>query len=284
MNSKVELCFWTVMLEKTLESPLDCKKIQPVHPKGDQSWLFIERIDAEAEAPILWLLDGKNWLIWKDPDAGKYRRQEKGTTEDEMARWHHWLNGHEFEQAPGIGDGQGSLACCSPWGCKELDMAEQLNWTEGSLLIQTLWFLLLFALYLLLLTAQVDKSRNLDFCLLPERDLRLYRVTNYLCITTDTITVILYYFLLLFPLTFGKLTAAFNLDAQAPSIIHSFLCLPTPTLLPGRFHRHLYPVSLYPFHLVSLLIVLKVQLFLHCDLQFIWFQTWHYILLWYTVV
>ena len=163
-------------------------------------------------------------------------------------------------------------------------MAEQLNWTEGSLLIQTLWFLLLFALYLLLLTAQVDKSRNLDFCLLRERDLRLYRVTNYLCITTDTITVILYYFLLLFPLTFGKLTAAFNLDAQAPSIIHSFLCLPIPTLLPGRFHRHLYPVSLYPFHLVSLLIVLKVQLFLHCDLQFIWFQTWHYILLWYTVV
>ena len=91
-------CFWTMVMEKTLESPLDCKEIQPVHPKGNQSWIFIERTDAEAEAPILWPPDAKNWLIWKDPDAGKdWRQEEKGMTEDEMVGWHHWLNGHEFE-------------------------------------------------------------------------------------------------------------------------------------------------------------------------------------------
>ena len=123
-------CFWTVVLEKTLESPLG-KEIQSVHPKGNQSWILIGRTDGEAEAPILWLLDAKNWLIGKDPDAGKDSRQEeKGMTEDEMVRWHHWLDGHKFEQAPGVGDGQGSLACCSPWGCKESDMTERLNWTE----------------------------------------------------------------------------------------------------------------------------------------------------------
>ena len=109
-------CFWTVVLEKTLESPLDCKEIQPVHPKGNQSWISTERTDVEAEAPILWPPDAKNWLIGKDPDAGKDWRREKGMTEDEMLGWHHWLNGHEFEQTPGVGDGQGSLACCSPWG------------------------------------------------------------------------------------------------------------------------------------------------------------------------
>ena len=89
-------CFWTVVLEKTLESPLDCKEIQPVHPKGDKSWVFIGRTDAEAETPIFWPPDTKSWLIWKDPDIGKDWRQEKGTIEDEMVRWHHWLNGHEF--------------------------------------------------------------------------------------------------------------------------------------------------------------------------------------------
>ena len=123
-------CFWTVVLEKTLESPLDCKEIEPVHPKRDQSWVFIGRTDAEAETPILWLPDAKNWLIWKDPDAGKdWRQEEKGTTEDEMAGRHHHLNGHEFEQAPGVGDGQGGLASCSPWGRKESDTTERLNWT-----------------------------------------------------------------------------------------------------------------------------------------------------------
>ena len=124
-------CFWTVVLEKTLESPLDCKEIQPVHPKGDQSWVFIGRTDAEAESPILWPPDAKNWLIGKAPDAGKdWRREEKGTTEDEMVGWHHRLNGHEFEQALGVGDWQGSLACCSPWGYKESDTTEWLDWTE----------------------------------------------------------------------------------------------------------------------------------------------------------
>ena len=127
------LCFWIVLL-KTLESPLDCKDIKPVNPKGNQPWIFIGRTAAEAEAPILWPPDAKNWLIWKDLDAGKYGRQEEnGMTEDEMVGWHHWLNGHEFEQALGVGDGQRSLACCSPWGLKELDMTEQMNWTELNL-------------------------------------------------------------------------------------------------------------------------------------------------------
>ena len=124
-------CFWTVVLEKTLESPLDSKKIKPVIPKENQPWIFIGRTDAEAEAPKLWPPDVKSWLIGKDPDAGKdWRQEEKGTTEDEMVGWYHRLNGHEFEQALGVGDGQGSLACCSSWGCKESDMTEQLNWTE----------------------------------------------------------------------------------------------------------------------------------------------------------
>ena len=121
-------CFWTVVLEKTVESPLDSKEIKPVHPKGDQSWIFSERTDAEMEAPIFWPPDGKNWLTGKDPDAGKdWRQEEKGTTEDEMVGWHHQLNGHEFEQAPGVGDGQGGLVCCSSWACKESDMIEWLD-------------------------------------------------------------------------------------------------------------------------------------------------------------
>ena len=123
-------CFWTVVLEKTLESLLDCKEIQPVHPKGNQSWIFIGRTEAEAEAPVLWPPDAKNWLIGKDPDAGKDWRQEKRVTEDEMVGWHHRLDGHAFEQALGVGDGQGSLACCSSWSHKESDMTEQLNSTE----------------------------------------------------------------------------------------------------------------------------------------------------------
>ena len=105
-----------MVLEKTVESPLDCKEIHPVHPKGNQSWIFIGRTDADAETPILWPPDVKNWLIGKDLDAGKdWRQEEKGTTEDEMIGWHHRLDGHEFEWTPGVGDGQGGLACCSPW-------------------------------------------------------------------------------------------------------------------------------------------------------------------------
>ena len=122
--------FWTVVLEKTLESPLDCKEIKPANPKGNQFWIFIEMTNVEAEAPILWPPDAKNWLIGKDSDVGQDWRQEKGTTEDEKVGWHHWLNRHEFEQALGIGDRQGSLACCSPWGHKESDTTEWLNWTD----------------------------------------------------------------------------------------------------------------------------------------------------------
>ena len=126
-------CFWTVVLEKTLESPLDCKEIKPVHPKGNQSWIFIGRTDAEAEAPVLWPPDVKKWLIWKDPDAGKdWGREDKGTTEDEMVGWHHQPDGHKPEQAPGTGDRQGSLAFCSPRGGKESDMTEWLNWLTDS--------------------------------------------------------------------------------------------------------------------------------------------------------
>ena len=121
-------CIWTVVLVNTLESPLDCKEIKPVIPKGNQPWIFIGRTDAKAETPILWPPDAKSWLIWKDPDAGKDgRREEKGMTEDNMVGWHHQLNGHEFEEALGDGEGPGSLACCSPWGCKESDMTEWLD-------------------------------------------------------------------------------------------------------------------------------------------------------------
>ena len=123
--------FWTVMLDKTLESSLDCKQIQLVHPKGNKSCIFIGRTHVEAETPSLLPPDAKSWLISEDPDAGKdWRQEEKGTTEDEMVGWHHRLNGHEFDWTPGVGDGQRGLACCSPWCHKESEMTEQLNWTE----------------------------------------------------------------------------------------------------------------------------------------------------------
>ena len=120
-------CFWTVALEKTLESLLDSKEIQPVHPKGDQSWIFIGRTDAESETLIFCPSDVKNWLIGKHPDAGKNWRQEMETTEDEMVRWHHWLDGHEFEQAREY-DGKAGLECCSPRDSKESDTTMWLNW------------------------------------------------------------------------------------------------------------------------------------------------------------
>jgi len=124
-------CFWTVVLEMTLGLPFDCKETEPVPPKGNQSWIFIGRTDAEIETPILWPLNAKNWLIWKDPAAGKdWRQGKKGMTEDKMVGWHHWLDRRECEQPPGVGDRQGGLACCSPWGRKEFDTTEQLNWTE----------------------------------------------------------------------------------------------------------------------------------------------------------
>ena len=127
-------CFWILVLEKTLESPLDCKEIQPVHPKGDQSWVFIGRTDVEVETLILWPADAKSWLIWKDPDAGKDQRQKEiGVAEDEMVGWHHQRNGHGFGWTLGVGDRQGGLVCCGSWGRKESDMTKQLNWTESSL-------------------------------------------------------------------------------------------------------------------------------------------------------
>ena len=120
-----------MVLEKTLESPLDSIEIKPVNPKRNQPYIFIGRTDAEAETPTLWSPDVKSWLTGKDPDAGKdWRQEEKGTTEDEMVGWHHWFNGQEFEQIPGDSEGQGSLACCSPWSCKESDTTEWLNWIE----------------------------------------------------------------------------------------------------------------------------------------------------------
>ena len=138
-------CFWIMVLEKTLESPLDCKEIQPVNPKENQFWIFIGRTDAEAEAPIVWPPDAKTWLIAKDPDAGKdWRQEQKGMTEDDMVGCHYRLDGHEFKQAPGVVDGQGSLACCSPWDHKESDMTEQLNWylqcwVLGQRVVSGLW-------------------------------------------------------------------------------------------------------------------------------------------------
>ena len=124
-------CFWTVVLEKTLENPLDCKEINTVHPKGNQPWIFFGRNDAKAETPVLWPPHAKSWLIGKDSDAGRdWRQEEKGMTEDEMAGWHHWLDGRESGWTRGVGDGQGGLVCCDSWGRKESDTTEWLNWTE----------------------------------------------------------------------------------------------------------------------------------------------------------
>ena len=128
-------CFLIVVLEKTLESPLDSKEINPVNPNGNQPWIFISWTDVEAKAPILWPPHVKSLLIGKDPDTGKDWRQKKEMTEEEMVGWHHWLNGHVFEQAPGIGEGQGSLVCCRSWDHKESDMTKWLNWLKCYILI-----------------------------------------------------------------------------------------------------------------------------------------------------
>ena len=128
-------CFWTVVLQKTLESPLDCKEIQPVHSKGDQPWVFFGKNDAKAETPVLWPPHAKSWFIGKDSDAGRdWGQEEKGTTEDEMAGWHHWLDGHGSQWTPGVGDGQGGLACCNSWGRIESDRTERL------ILSDLIWF------------------------------------------------------------------------------------------------------------------------------------------------
>ena len=132
------MMLWTVVLEKTPESPLNSKEIQPVHCKVDQCWVFIGRTDVVAETPVLWPPDLNNWLLGKDPDAGKdWRQEESGTTEDEMVGWHYRIDGHDFEQALGVGDRQGSLECCSPWGCKKSETTERLNWTKFRKLEET---------------------------------------------------------------------------------------------------------------------------------------------------
>ena len=124
-------CFWTVVLKKTLESPLDCKEIQPVYSKGEQSWVFFGRTDVKAETPVLWPPHAKSWLIGKYSDAGRdWGQKEKGTIEDEMAGWHLRLDGHEFEWTPGVDNGQAGLACCNSWGRRESDTTEWLNWIE----------------------------------------------------------------------------------------------------------------------------------------------------------
>ena len=146
--------FWTVVLEKTLESPLDCKEIHPVHPKGDQSGIYIGRADVEAKTPVLWPPDMKSWLIWKYPAPGKdWRQEEKGMT-DEMAGWHHWLSVRESGWTPGVGDGQGGLAFCDSWGCKELNTTEWLNWTELN------WLLHKYPTVLSTVTLYVLKSES----------------------------------------------------------------------------------------------------------------------------
>jgi len=135
-------CFWTVVLEKTLESPLDCKEIQPVHSEGDQPRDFFGRNDAKAETPVLWPPHAKSWFIGKDPDAGRdwEGKEEKVKTEHEMAGWHHWFDGCESEWTPGVGDGQGGLACCNSWGRKESDTTERLIWSGLIMFIAT-WIL-----------------------------------------------------------------------------------------------------------------------------------------------
>ena len=135
--------------EETLECPLDCKEIQPVHPKRDQSWVFIGRTDAEAETPILWPPDAKSWLIGKDPDAGKdWGQEKKGMTEDEMVGWYHRFDIHGFGWTPGVNDGQGGLACCSSWGRKESDTTEWLNWTELERVQLFVWLCCFLAVWL----------------------------------------------------------------------------------------------------------------------------------------
>ena len=163
-------CFWTVVLEKTPESPLDCKEIQPVHSKGDQPWVFFGRNDAEAQTPVLWPPDTKSWLIGKDSDAGRdWGLEEKGTTEDEKAGWHHWLDGSEFEWTPGDGNVQGRLVCCDSWGCKESDMTEWLNWTELNQLVNNQsmltvqWFYIYIFFFSMTLSSQYYPMKVLYF-------------------------------------------------------------------------------------------------------------------------
>ena len=140
-------CFWIVVLEKTLESSLDCKEIQPAHSKGDQAWVFTGRTDAKAETAILCPPHAKRWLIGKNSDPGRNWVQKKGMTEDEMAGWHHWLDGHEFEWTPRVGVGQGTLVCCDTWGHKESNTTEKLKWTELNWVLGQCYFFMIVTLW-----------------------------------------------------------------------------------------------------------------------------------------
>ena len=169
-------CFWTVVLERTLESPLDCKEIQPVHRKGDQSWLFFGSNDAKAETPVFWPPHAKSWLIGKDSAVGRdWGQEEKGKTEDEMAGWHHRFDGCEFEWTPGDGDGQGGLACCDSWGCKELDMTKRLNWTELNAITNHLRNLHSWPDQVLSLWSGSTDSKTLDYQRTNPREYRIVR-------------------------------------------------------------------------------------------------------------
>ena len=161
-------CFSIVVLEKTLESPLVCKEIQPVSPKGNQSWIFIGRTDAEAETLILWPPDANSWLIWKDPDAGKdWRQEEKGTTEDEMVGWNHRFNRHEFQQAPRVDDGQEGLMSSSPWGHKQSDMwATKLNWTDYAKLLSLIRYQFFIFVFIFI---NLESGSKKNFCDLYQR-------------------------------------------------------------------------------------------------------------------
>ena len=165
-------CFWTVVLEKTLESPLDCKEVQPVHPKEDQSWVFIGRNDTEAETPVLWPPHAKSCLIGKDSDAGRdWGQEEKWMTEDEMVGWHHRLNGHEFEWTSGVGDGQGGLACWDSRGHKESDTTEQLNWTDAYLFIINMCVIIHVQLLKSTIRLETTYVHQLDIVTLPLQSL-----------------------------------------------------------------------------------------------------------------
>ena len=164
-------CFWTVVLENTLESLLDCKEIQPVHSEGDQPWVFFGRNDAKAETPVFWPPHAKSWLIGKDPDAGRdWEQEEKGTTEHEMAGWDHWLDGRESEWTPGVGDRQGGLECCDSWGHKVRHYwATELNWTELLFFFKfCYWAIWVTYIFCILVSYQMCYFQNVvQFCMLP---------------------------------------------------------------------------------------------------------------------
>jgi len=195
-------CFWTVVLEKTLLSPLDCKEIQPVHPKVNQSWIFIGRTDDEAETPILWLPHAQSWLIGKDPDAGRdWGQKEKGATGDEMAGWHHRLNAHEFGWTPGVSDGQGGLECCDSWGRKESDMTERLNWTALKLS--------------LILSVGFVFCHNDQIFIYSSTKTRLFMKTNFYCNTWWKQPSLYFLFIWIFLVDLKNLVLEVNLKSTS---------------------------------------------------------------------